>query len=375
MDTSPTLTGTPLAPTATTGTNSTQIATTAFVSSAVNTATTGNFVDLTTNQTIAGTKTFSSNVNVKGLVIGLGTNGIASNTSIGVNALVSNSAGINNVAIGWQAGFSITGSNNVAIGSATNRNPAEGDSNVAIGNNANYQGTSGANNISLGTLAYRQGDSGSNNIALGLAALYQETTGSNNIALGNNSSRNNNGGEGNVTLGYQAGNTITTGDYNVIVGYDADVSSGALTNAIAIGNGAIVTASNTIQLGNTSISNVKTSGTVTAGAITIPNTDGTSGQVLATNGSGTLTWSTPSNADPIREVADEITATASQTSFTLTQTPSANSKVKMYINGIRISNTAYSTSGTTLTYVPANNGNNGGYALTAGDRIQFDYYY
>jgi len=74
----------------------------------------------------------------------------------------------------------------------------------------------------------------------------------------------------------------------------------------------------------------------------------------------------------VREVADQFSATASQTSFTLTQTPSVNSKVKMYINGIRISNTAYSISGTTLTYVPANNG---GYALTAGDRVQFDYYY
>jgi hypothetical protein len=40
MDTSPTLTGTPLAPTATAGTNTTQIATTEFVSSAVSTAVT-----------------------------------------------------------------------------------------------------------------------------------------------------------------------------------------------------------------------------------------------------------------------------------------------------------------------------------------------
>ncbi|MBT7243014.1 MAG: hypothetical protein HN879_06275, partial [Flavobacteriaceae bacterium] len=77
-------------------------------------------------------------------------------------------------------------------------------------------------------------------------------------------------------------------------------------------------------------------------------------------------------ASSVREVADEETATSSQTSFTLTQTPSANSKVKMYINGIRISNTAYSVSGTTLTYIPANNGS---YALTASDRVQFDFYY
>jgi hypothetical protein len=39
---------------------------------------------------------------------------------------------------------------------------------------------------------------------------------------------------------------------------------------------------------------VKTSGTITAGAITIPNTDGTANQVLKTDGSGSLSWSTPS---------------------------------------------------------------------------------
>jgi hypothetical protein len=89
-----------------------------------------------------------------------------------------------------------------------------------------------------------------------------------------------------------------------------------------------------------------------------------------TNGAGVTSWGSP--AATVREVADEFTATASQTSFTLTQTPSANSKVKMYINGIRISKTAYSLSGATLTYVPASNGT---YDLSAGDRIQIDYYY
>ena len=49
-----------------------------------------------------------------------------------------------------------------------------------------------------------------------------------------------------------------------------------------------------IQLGNTSVTNVKTSGSITAGAITIPNTDGTSGQVLSTDGSGTLSWTAQS---------------------------------------------------------------------------------
>jgi hypothetical protein len=77
-------------------------------------------------------------------------------------------------------------------------------------------------------------------------------------------------------------------------------------------------------------------------------------------------------AKTINDATDEFTATAAQTSFTLTQIPSTHSKVKMYINGIRISNSAYSWSGKSLTYVPANNGS---YILTAGDRIQFDYFY
>ena len=66
-----------------------------------------------------------------------------------------------------------------------------------------------------------------------------------------------------------------------------------LTNATVIGFGAIVNASNKIQLGNTAVTNVNSSGTYTAGAVTYPNAHGTTGQVLSTTGTGTLVWSTP----------------------------------------------------------------------------------
>jgi hypothetical protein len=114
--------------------------------------------------------------------------------------------------------------------------------------------------------------------------------------------------------------------------------------------------------------NANLAGQLTTGAVTYPNTDGTAGQLLATNGSGTASWTTVA----IKEIADEFAASTLQTDFTLTQAPSVNSKVKMFVNGIRISNSAYTVIGTTLTYTPASNG---AYALTAGDRIQFDYYY
>jgi hypothetical protein len=74
----------------------------------------------------------------------------------------------------------------------------------------------------------------------------------------------------------------------------------------------------------------------------------------------------------VREVSDEYTANVGQTVFALTQTKSANTLMRLYINGVRISKTAFSLSGTTFTYLPANNET---YALIAGDRIQIDYYY
>jgi hypothetical protein len=83
-------------------------------------------------------------------------------------------------------------------------------------------------------------------------------------------------------------------------------------------------------------------------------------------------------ASTVRLNSDEFTATANQTEFKaangssqLTQTP-LNNKVFMFINGTRIKNSAYTVSGTTVTYNPANNNS---YALVAGDRIQFDYAY
>ena len=50
---------------------------------------------------------------------------------------------------------------------------------------------------------------------------------------------------------------------------------------------------------------MKTSGSITAGAITIPNTDGSANQVLKTDGSGTLSWTTVSSgASSIDDLSD-----------------------------------------------------------------------
>ena len=61
-----------------------------------------------------------------------------------------------------------------------------------------------------------------------------------------------------------------------------------------LGYNATGAGSNTVTLGNTAILNVKTNGTITAGAVTYPNTVGTANQVLTTDGSGAASWVTPS---------------------------------------------------------------------------------
>ena len=144
------------------------------------------------------------------------------------------------------------------------------------------------------------------------------------------------------------------------------MSAFSLSNATAIGANATVNASNKIQLGDTNITNVSTFGTITVGDITIPKTDGTANQVLETDGSGTLSWTTP-----ITDVTDEFIYTGTSI-FTLSQKPHTNSKVKMFHNGVRIGTSRYSWATTTagitnLTYNPA--------SITASDKILCDYFY
>ena len=95
--------------------------------------------------------------------------------------------------------------------------------------------------------------------------------------------------------------------------------------------------------------------------------------LLKGNGSANMTAAiNGTDFSLVRNVSDEFTAVAGQTGFILTQTKSTNSTLKLYINGVRISKTAFSNTGTSFTYIPANNEAN---TLLAGDRIQIDYYY
>ena len=152
--------------------------------------------------------------------------------------------------------------------------------------------TIGSSNSAFGQKTLYSNISGSNNVAVGHESLTANISGSDNIATGKSTLTSNTIGNGNVAIGNNCAQQIISGSNNVALGYNAGPSSD-LSNSISIGYNASVAASNTIQLGDTNITNVKTSGTLTLGTITYPKTGGTSGQVLTSTGtSGTLSWTT-----------------------------------------------------------------------------------
>jgi hypothetical protein len=268
----------------------------------------------TSAQTIVGAKTFSNtatfntDIAVNGLVVGRGAGGIIENTSVGYSSLISNTSGRYNTAIGaGTLSSSTTGTENTAMGTGAlysnttaSKNTAVGTSslysnstgqnNTAVGQESLQFNTTGSNNVGVGKESLKNNTLGSYNLALGHGALFTNTTGEENVGVGLASLFLNTTGKYNTALGLNSLYNNTTGSNNTAIGYGANVTSAALTNATAIGNGASVAASNTIQLGNTSVTNVKTSGTITAGAVTYPKLDGTANQVLTTNGSGVATF-------------------------------------------------------------------------------------
>lgn len=216
------------------------------------------------------------------LIVGHQTTGTlaaaTNNTALGIQALKALTAGKNNTAIGYQALTLLTGSNNTtatsggntAIGSfalpVLNTNSTGGSDatfNTAVGFQSMQAATVANNNTAIGYNSLKSDLSGHQNVAVGVSALEKGTVGFN-TAIGYRALLNTTTGANNTAIGHQAGNINTTGTNNTFLGYQSNVSvATGITNATAIGNLAIVTASNTIQLGNTSVTAVNTSGAIT----------------------------------------------------------------------------------------------------------------
>lgn len=170
------------------------------------------------------------------------------NTAIGNNALYSNTVS-NNIAIGHNSlDVNSTGSPNLAIGVNSLGANSTGSFNIAIGNNSLLVNTA-SSNLAIGVNTLDANTTGTNNMALGVNSLGTNITGSNNVGIGLNALFLTTGSS-NTSLGSTAGNDNTTGSSNTFIGFNADASVGTLTNATAIGANAVVSASNSVVIGN-----------------------------------------------------------------------------------------------------------------------------
>ncbi len=196
-----------------------------------------------------------------------------SNVAIGRDALYANTLGSNNTAVGYNALYSNTqASNNIAVGAWALDSNTTGNSNVAFGVSALTANLVGIYNTAVGDTALGSNTGGQYNVAVGASALGANTNGDVNVAVGLNALRytdadwntgighyalySNTTGIENVALGTYAGYTLTsanantTGSSNVFVGFGAGPGTPTqLTNAIAIGQRAIVSSNNTMALG------------------------------------------------------------------------------------------------------------------------------
>ena len=184
------------------------------------------------------------------------------NTAVGFQSMMDNQSGIQNTALGWKTLTSnVSGRENTAIGTYSLGANISGYQNTAVGASALHFNL-GSGNIAVGKAAMYLNSTGGENTAVGHGALYSNTSGNNNTAVGSSALPFSVEGN-NVGVGYLSGTSLVSGTLNTAIGYSSDISNN-LTNATAIGANASVTSSNTIQLGNTDVTLVNTSGIVSA---------------------------------------------------------------------------------------------------------------
>lgn len=203
------------------------------------------------------------------------------NIAIGYTASINSTSGIGQIAIGYRAGYTNQTANYlVAIGYQAAYTSYNASNRVAIGYNAGgssatstaadvtavgYQAargvTSGLYATAFGSQALNGLSTGANCVAVGRWAGYGNTSGTSNIYMGTFSGQRISTGTNNTLIGHRAGrdavvNTPSTNSTCVLIGSETEFSDNGTSNEIVIGYDAKGQGSNTVMLGNTSITDL-----------------------------------------------------------------------------------------------------------------------
>jgi hypothetical protein len=195
-----------------------------------------------------GSITGTNNIAIGSAALAL--NNSTSNIAIGQAAMSSSGSGTENIAIGTTALLTNNSFQNIAIGGGAMAASGSGFSNIAIGTATMGTSASGANNIAIGGGSLLA-NNGNSNIAIGAGTMATSVSGIGNIAIGNGALPINNS-TNNIAIGdgVLAANVIGSG--NIAIGDGAMATNTLATNSIAIGNGAgtaIPASLNTITIG------------------------------------------------------------------------------------------------------------------------------
>ena len=227
---------------------------------------------------------------------------VGQNTFIGINAgnltmgegVISPFQASYNVGVGASAFTSNTSGNyNTAVGASSLYSNTSSYSNTALGYYALYSNISGYN-TAVGYASLRSNISGDYNTAVGASSLYSNTSSDNNTALGYYALYNNKAGSNNVAVGIRAGNLVSAGSAltkptnSIFLGAETKAQLDDQTNQIVIGVNAIGAGSNSVVLGNTSITKTLLRGDIGIGtsspATKLHIYDASSGPIITLSG-------------------------------------------------------------------------------------------
>ncbi len=249
-----------------------------------------------------------------------GTNNTANfNTFIGFEAGQVTTSGQQNVYIGYRAGnANTTGKNGVFIGESAGTMNTTGKSNTFVGRKSGENNTTGNENTFIGKESGRYTTTGGNNTGLGTQSLRGNTTGEYNMALGNNSLQYSANANRNVAIGFSAlGGFDHVYNNNVVIGTEAGNQSADLDGCVMIGDrvGVTNTVNNRLMIDNSGTNTplldgyfdsdiLRVNGTFqindpSGTGYAFPIADGTSGQVLQTDGNGNLSWASSSGGSGV----------------------------------------------------------------------------
>lgn len=145
-----------------------------------------------------------------------------------------------NVFVGYESGFSnTTGFRNTAIGMNSMRSNSIGYHNTSIGYGSMNNITGGYQNTSNGYLAMNTNTTGARNSVVGYQGLYKNTI-----------------GQGNTAVGWRALYNNTSGTYNTAIGFGTNSVGSIYSNSTGIGYNADNTASNSVVVGNGSVTSI-----------------------------------------------------------------------------------------------------------------------